>query len=72
MRNELKSALIGQDPVSKLWFAWNEDARLLTRASTLGFLLDTLRALGYESIPPNSRLAATIRDKMRTERGFRL
>lgn len=67
-----KPCLIGQDPTSKLWLAWNEDARLLTRASTVGFLLGTLRALDYEPVSPNSRCAATIRDKMRSDRGFRI
>jgi hypothetical protein len=58
-------ALVTQDPVSHHWVAFNEDARMIAHRKTQGSLDLALAAYGYSQVSPNSRAAATIRDKLR-------
>ncbi len=44
--------------------AWNEDGRLICWRETHESLLARLTALGYEQVPPNSRSAWLIRDRL--------
>jgi hypothetical protein len=65
----LKPALIYE--TRNRWFAWNEDGILLCFRDSYDAMVMWLHNHYYKEVPPNSRLAATIRDKFRTK-GYRV
>lgn len=53
------SALFGQS-----YSAWNEDGRMIVQALEWNAVNKRVLALGYTPVPVNSRLGATILDKV--------
>ncbi len=64
--SERKPALIYWDKMQDWWFAWDESGRLICKGPTKDSIVEKLDRYGFYEVPFKSRIAATIRDKLRT------